>query len=75
MKRRMGSVIAVMAGYLALFPALTHGAAVTRTVTFHATYKGTLTTGSGGGIRKGTGQASQLGKERKLQAPGKAGVL
>lgn len=64
MKRRMGSAIAVMVGSLALFPALTHGAAATRSVAFHGTYKGTLTTGNGGGIRRSTGQASQLGKSK-----------
>lgn len=64
MKRRMSSVIVVMAATLALFPALAHGTAATRTVAFHGTYKVTLYLLAGGGTRQGPGQASQLGRSR-----------
>src|SRR5947209_3171782 len=62
MKRRMSSVVAVVAASLAPFPALAHGAAVPRNVAFHGTYKVTLNLLPGGGTRQGPGQASQLGK-------------
>src|SRR5947209_11197282 len=72
MKRRVSSVIAVMAASLALFPALAHGAAATRSVAFHGTYKATLHAIPDAATRRGTGQASQLGKSRldSLDKPG-----
>src|SRR5437868_898170 len=74
MKRRMSSVIVVMAGSLALFPALAHGAAASRTVAFHGTYKATLNRVSGVGTRKGNGQGSQLGKSVLRSLDGKKGL-